>query len=163
MMLKLSKISLVFMIGIFALLVFYNNVVDYDTNFNYVQHVLSMDTIFGNQTLISRAITSSRLHHICYCFIIIIELFIGVFCTFGSIQLFLARKSPMKDFLKAKSFANIGLVLGFGLWFFAFTTIGAEWFQMWRSNEWNGQNVAFRTVVCMGIVMIFLNQKEEEL
>ena len=46
--LRLSKLVLVGMVAVFALLVGVNNVVDYDSNFEFVQHVLSMDTTFQN-------------------------------------------------------------------------------------------------------------------
>ena len=41
--------------------------------------------------------------------------------------------------------------------------VGGEWFQMWQSKTWNGQEAAFRFVACIGLVLIFLNQPDGEL
>jgi predicted small integral membrane protein len=41
-------------------------------------------------------------------------------------------------------------------WFIAFITVGGEWFTMWQSQIWNGQDAAFRMFACIGIVLIFL-------
>ena len=59
--------------------------------------------------------------------------------------------------------AVAGLVLGMALWFFGFLTAGGEWFQMWQSKTWNGQEAAFRFIVTIGLVLIFLVQHDEEL
>ena len=52
---------------------------------------------------------------------------------------------------------------GFALWFFGFMVVGGEWFQMWQSQTWNGQEAAFRFIGCIGLVLIFLAQKDDEL
>jgi hypothetical protein len=36
------------------------------------------------------------------------------------------------------------------LWFSGFITVGGEWFLMWQSEIWNGQEAAFRLVVIFG-------------
>jgi predicted small integral membrane protein len=41
----------------FAFIVTYDNIVDYNSNFDFVRHVLSMDTTFSNNELRHRAIT----------------------------------------------------------------------------------------------------------
>lgn len=48
-------------------------------------------------------------------------------------------------------------------WFAGFLVVGGEWFQMWQSKTWNGQEAAFRFVACIGLVLIFLNQPDGEL
>lgn len=162
MIVRLSKLSLVFAIGVFSLLVGYCNIVDYQTNFEYVQHVLSMDTTFPGHALKSRAITSSNIHHLAYWVIIATEFLVGVLCILGSLKLLKVIRKSAREFMLAKSTAIVGLVSGFGLWFFGFMTVGAEWFQMWQSQIWNGQEAAFRTLASIGIVLIFLNQTETE-
>jgi predicted small integral membrane protein len=34
---------------------------------------------------------------------------------------------------------------------------------MWQSPNWNGQEAAFRFVACIGIVLVYLAQKDDEL
>ena len=53
-------------IALFATLVAFGNITDYGTNFAFVQHVLSMDTIFELSTIRYRAITSPTLHQLAY-------------------------------------------------------------------------------------------------
>jgi predicted small integral membrane protein len=44
-------------LGLFGLLVAVDNVIDYGTNYAFVQHVFSMDTTFPGNALMGRAIT----------------------------------------------------------------------------------------------------------
>ncbi|MFN3623699.1 MAG: DUF2165 family protein [Hyphomicrobium sp.] len=163
MLVRAAKVLLVLMIGLFSLLVGVDNIVDYGTNYAFVQHVMSMDTVFPSTTLTWRAITSPVLYHLGYALIIAAELLAGVLSIAGARRLWLARFSPAREFNAAKDVAIAGLVTGFALWFFGFLTIGGEWFQMWQSQTWNGQQAAFRFIVSIGLVLIFLNQKDDEL
>ncbi|HZV99479.1 MAG TPA: DUF2165 domain-containing protein [Methylophilaceae bacterium] len=157
---RAGKIALVFCIGLFSLLVGINNVVDYPSNFLFVQHVLSMDTVFSNSVLKNRAITAPLLHHLAYGLIIFAEFAVGMLCLLGAAQLLRHIKRDAEVFHQAKLLAVLGLSLGFILWFFGFMTVGAEWFLMWQSEMWNGQESAFRVIVCIGIVLLFIIQHE---
>jgi predicted small integral membrane protein len=53
--------------------------------------------------------------------------------------------------------------MGFLLYAFGFVVIGGEWFAMWQSKEWNGQAPAHLFLTVTGIVLLFLNQRDEEL
>jgi len=163
MTLRLAKILLVCLVGLFSLLVGADNIFDYGTNYAFVQHVMSMDTVFPNSSLTWRAITSPALHHASYAAIIAAELLTGVLCLLGAWRLWNARAYFASEFNAAKDVAIAGLVLGFALWFFGFMVVGGEWFQMWQSQTWNGQQAAFRFIGCIGLVLIFLVQKDDEL
>ena len=39
-------------------------------------------------------------------------------------------------------------------------TIGGEWFLMWQSKNWNGQNNAFLLCICFLLFLIDLNQHD---
>jgi predicted small integral membrane protein len=41
------------------------------------------------------------------------------------------------------------------LWFLGFVVVGGEWFCMWQSPDWNGQESAFRFVACIVLVLIY--------
>lgn len=161
MVIRICKSLLVLMIGIFAVLVGYNNIVDYGSNFEFVRHVMGMDTTFPDNNLMGRAITSSALHHVAYWLIIAGELITGMLCLLGGICL-LRSSCDSANYTKAKTIAVIGLTIGFAVWFFGFMTVGAEWFLMWQSKTWNGQQSAFRFIACIGIVLIVLLQPEED-
>ena len=163
MLTRYSKVVLVTLIGLFSLLVGADNIIDYGTNYAFVQHVMSMDTVFPNSTLTWRAITSPTLHHVAYALIIAAELLAGLLCVLGAWRLWQVRLAPALRFTAAKDIAVAGLVTGFALWFFGFMVIGGEWFQMWQSQTWNGQEAAFRFIGCIGLVLVFLAQKDDEL
>jgi predicted small integral membrane protein len=46
------------------------------------------------------------------------------------------------------------------LWLVGFEVIGGEYFMMWQSPSWNGQEAAFRFLVVCLLGMIFLAQDE---
>ena len=54
---RLVKTSMVASTALFALLVAFNNLVDYGSNYEFVRHTLSMDTTFPGNALMGRAIT----------------------------------------------------------------------------------------------------------
>jgi predicted small integral membrane protein len=163
MLVRICKIFLIQCIGLFALIVAYNNLVDYQTNFAFVQHVLSMDTISPSPHLMERAITLPYLHHTVYISIILGEFVVALLCLAGSVQLVRKVRAGALEFNRAKSLAIAGLTNGFILWFFGFMTVGAEWFMMWQSVDWNGQESAFRFIVCIGIVLIAVLQDDKPL
>jgi predicted small integral membrane protein len=35
--------------------------------------------------------------------------------------------------------------------------VGGEWFQMWQSQIWNGQESAFRFIGSIGLILIILS------
>lgn len=55
---RLIKIAMVASCALFALLVAYGNLVDYNTNYQFVRHTLSMDTTFPGNALMGRAVTA---------------------------------------------------------------------------------------------------------
>jgi predicted small integral membrane protein len=158
---RLSKIIFVWSIALFATLVVFNNITDYDSNYGFVHHVLKMDTTFPDNTAMWRSIDSPLIYHASYLFIILLELSIAVLCALGGLKLFRARKDA-ELFNQAKGIAIMGLTLGVILWFTGFITIGGEWFLMWQSQIWNGQNAAFRFCVIIGIALLYLIQVDSE-
>jgi predicted small integral membrane protein len=40
------------------------------------------------------------------------------------------------------------------VWFFGFMVVGGEWFSMWQSPTWNGQEAAFRFYMTILAVLI---------
>ena len=159
---RAAKIVLVAAIALFATLVAFGNITDYGTNFVFVQHVLSMDTIFPSSTIKYRAITSPALHHAAYALIIATEAAVAVLCWIGAYALWLHLRADAAAFNGAKTFAVAGLTLGFLLWQVGFMTIGGEWFGMWQSQQWNGVLGAFRFVVVIFAVLIFVAMRDGE-
>lgn len=150
--------------GLYIFLVALGNITDFDTNQAFVQHVLAMDTInFGagegvdiDQDVAWRAIESPLIQNIAYIGVIIWETLAAV-VLLASVWLWL-RAAKTRSFDAPRRLATIGLLMILILFMGGFITVGGEWFQMWRSVEWNGLEPAFRNSVlaAFGLVLIHL-------
>jgi predicted small integral membrane protein len=65
-------------------------------------------------------------------------------------------------FNKAKRVAVAALTLAMLMWLVAFLSVGGEWFLMWQSKSWNGQDAAFRMFTVIGLVLLFVAQPDSE-
>lgn len=157
---RACKILMVLGLSAFALLVTFNNITDYDSNFAFVQHVLSMDTTFPDNAAMYRAITSPTLWAVGYWGIIAGEGLTGLLLLMGALRMMRAGDSDPLEFDAAKDFVMLGATMGFLVWFVGFMIVGGEWFLMWQSSTWNGQEAAFRFYISMLAVLIFVNQPE---
>lgn len=163
------KIALLAAVGFFLLLVVFNNLFDYRSNYGFVQHVLSMDTLFSGEAQSWRAFRdpspgdgSYWFHHMCYAGIILWEALACVIVSAGALRLWRVRHAPAAQFNAAKTLGIVGLTVSLLQWFVAFISVGGEWFLMWQSKVWNGQDAAFRMFASLGIILLFLNQKDED-
>lgn len=80
---RIAKACMVLALAAFALTVAYDNVVDCNTNYVYVQHVFSMDTVFPDTALKSRAVVSELVWRAGYWLIIVCEAAIGALFLLG--------------------------------------------------------------------------------
>src|SRR5437016_8982442 len=163
LILRAAKVAMVASIAAFATVVAFGNITDYDTNFVFVQHVLSMDTVFPRSSITWRAISSPALHHAAYAIIIAAEALTAVLCWIGAARLLRQLRASASAFNRAKAFSVAGLTLGFLTWQFGFMTVGGEWLGMWMSSQWNGVPSAFRFVVVIMVVLIFVAMRNDEL
>ena len=158
--LRLCKSIVCLLLAFFALLVCLNNLLDYNSNYAFVQHTLSMDTVFPSNTLKYRAILDPFVWSLAYGLIIFAEFLTGALLLIGAIGLFRNIHSPLA-FNKAKNWVYLGCLVGFLLWFFGFIVIGGEWFCMWQSEQWNGIEAAFRFVVFIMLTLLFTAMPEQ--
>ena len=159
---RLAKIVMCLALGLFCLLAAFDNATDYSTNYLFVQHVLSMDTTLPGNSLKYRAITSPVLWQLAYAAIIAAESLAGLLFVVGAAALWRVRLAPAATFNHAKGYAIAGAALAFLIWFFGFMVVGGEWFAMWESPTWNGQEAAFRFYMAALAVLIFLNQSDSD-
>ncbi|MDP4252068.1 MAG: DUF2165 family protein, partial [Bacteroidota bacterium] len=66
------------------------------------------------------------------------------------------------EFKKSGKLLRLGLFLGVILWFTVFVTVGGEWFLMWQSKIWNGQNIAFMLTIVFLLFLIYQHQPDDE-
>lgn len=168
---RIVKVSLLGAVAFFFLIVVLNNAVfDYPSNYGFVQHVLSMDTLFSGEAQRWRAFpdptpedNSYWLHHAFYWSIIAWEAAAGALCGVAAWKMAGRIKAPAKVFNAAKPLAIYGLGLSLLQWFTAFITVGAEWFLMWQSKGWNGQDAAGRMFMILGITLLFVAMRDEDI
>jgi predicted small integral membrane protein len=159
-MARLAKVLLLAAMAFFFTLVVLNNTTDFDSNYQFVRHVLMMDSTFPGNRGMWRAIMTPALHLAFYGSVIVWEALNAVLCWWGAAALFRALRAPADEFQRAKRVGIAGLTAGMLLWFVAFLSVGAEWFLMWQSKLWNGQEAAFRMFACEGIVLVILMMAE---
>ena len=160
MILRLSKTALVFAVAIYYAIVVFNNLTDYDSNYQFVRHVLMMDTTFPGNHGMWRALNQPAIHTVAYVSLIAWEFVSMLLCAWGACQLARALRLDALKFNSAKRIAILGLALGMLQWFLAFIAIGGEWFLMWQSHSWNGEEAAFRVFAILGIILLLLIQPE---
>jgi predicted small integral membrane protein len=159
---RIAKIVMIAGLAAFALIVAYDNIVDYGSNYEFVKHVLSMDTTFPANALRSRAISDETVWHAAYALIIAAEAITGLLLAFGAVALLSRLRSSAAIFNRTKAWAVAGLAVGFSLWFIGFLVVAGEYFAMWQSKVWNGQGAAFRiTAIILG-VLIYVSLPDDD-
>ena len=83
-------------------------------------------------------------------------------CWWGGWRLAQALFRTAAVFERAKRVAIAALTLSLLMWLVAFLGVGGEWFLMWQSKTWNGQDAAFRMFTIIGIVLLLVAQPEAE-
>lgn len=156
------KLLLLAALAIFYTLVVFNNVTDFDSNYQFVRHVLMMDTTFPGNKGMWRALNESWIHLGGYLSIIVWEMAVMVLNWWGVVELYRRLRSSAEVFNAAKGISIVAVVLGLLLWMGAFITVGGEWFLMWQSRAWNGQEAAFRMFVIAAIVLFLTLQPERD-
>jgi predicted small integral membrane protein len=162
MILRVAKFLLVAAVAGFYTLLVLNNTTDYDSNYQFMRHVMMMDSTFPSNHAMWRAVNTPAFHTAFYLSIIAWESVTTVLCWWGTVQLGQSLRGTAAGFQAAKKWAIVGLSLSLLMWLVAFLTVGGEWFLMWQSKTWNGQEEAFRMFTVVGIVLLLLVQRETE-
>jgi predicted small integral membrane protein len=129
--LRLAAIVVVAINALYITLVVFGNITDFDTNRPFVEHVLAMDTTnFGGPP--GEGLDEDTMWR--------------------------AIESPTFERARARNLATLGLLGLVILFFGGFIAIGGEWFQMWKSVQWNGLEPAFRnsSLALFGLVLLHL-------
>jgi predicted small integral membrane protein len=157
---RLAKVSAVASMALLAALVSFGNLTDYGTNLQFVQHVMRMDTTFPGNANLYRAIMSPMLQHAAYSLIIFLETATAVLCWIAVVAMWRALRRERVAFARAKRWAIAGLTLGYLTWQVCFMTIGGEWFCMWMSQQWNGEESAFRFFITFLVILLFVTRRD---
>ena len=163
MTVRATKVTLVVSVALFYTLVVFNNLTDYNTNYQFVRHVLMMDSIAPGNHGMWRAINRPAWHTAAYISIIVWESLVMLLCWAGSWRMIRQYSLPSAAFEQARRLAISALTLALLMWLVAFLTVGGEWFLMWQSKTWNGQDAAFRMFTVIGLILLVVMQPENEL
>lgn len=136
-------LSMIFMFAI-------NNTFDFNTNYEFVKHVLSMDTTFNPNSI--RAIHNKSIHLLAYLSIIAWQYLTFVVGLLG-----------LKEYCSAGrvEFINASLMMAITLYFFGYIIVASEWFMMWQSSKWNGKNTAFMFTMLLILILNLINSHNE--
>ncbi len=162
MALRTAKILLVFAIAFFYSIVVLNNITDYNSNYLFVRHVLMMDSTLPGNHGMWRALNAPAWHTGLYVSIIVWQTVTMLLLWWGGVRLARALRTTAADFNQAKRVAIAALTLALLMWLVGFLSIGGEWFMMWQSKTWNGQEAAFRMFTVIGIVLLVVAQPDAE-
>jgi len=162
MMIRIAKLLLLAGVAFFYTLVVFNNVTDYNSNAQYVHHVLLMDTTMPGNNGIWRSISSPAIDGVFYVSIIAWETVTAVLLWWGIVRLLHVLRQPAVAFNTAKPLPVLALTLSLLMWLVAFIGVGGEWFLMWQSRAWNGEETAFRDFAVVGLVFLILVQPDTD-
>ncbi len=160
---RLAKIALVAGVAFFYSLIVFNNLTDFDSNYQFVRHVLMMDSTFTGNRGMWRAIQSPAIHLAFYLSIIAWEIATAILLWWGAVQMLRTRRAAARIFCAAQRLAIAALTLSLLMWLVAFLAVGGEWFLMWQSHLWNGQEAAARNFAVVGLTLLIVAQPEREL
>jgi predicted small integral membrane protein len=160
MTLRTIKSALVFSVAIFYSFVVFNNVTDYNTNYQFERHVMMMDSTYPGNHEMWRAINTPLWHTAFYVSIIAWETLTMILCWWGGLLMVRALRGTVSAFNHAKRVSLVALALSLTMWLVVFLSVGGEWFLMWQSTSWNGQEEAFRMFTVVGIVLLVVAQPE---
>jgi predicted small integral membrane protein len=157
-----AKLLLLAGIAFYYTLVVFNNLTDFGSNYEFIQHVLSMDTTIPGNHGMWRAMTSPGMHLVFYWMIILWESVTMVLAWWGLAGLAQKVRQRAEVFNAGKRVAVMALTASLLMWLVAFLDVGGEWFLMWQSHIWNGQEEAFRMFVIVGFVLLLLVQPDTD-
>ena len=160
MALRVSKAVLVFAIALFYTILVLNNITDYGSNYQFVRYVLMMDSTFPGNHGMWRAVNSPPIHTAFYIGIIAWESVTMLLCWWAGVRLLKSYRADGAQFAAAQNVTVIALTTSLLMWLVAFLDVGGEWFLMWQSKLWNGQEAAFRMFTVVGVVFLVVVQRE---
>src|SRR5271170_1587162 len=102
MITRAAKLFLLSGIALFYTLVVLNNTTDFDSNYQFVRHVLTMDTTFPGNKAMWRALDAPIWHLAFYWSVIVWEFVTTILCWWGAVVLMRKLRAPAAEFNAAK-------------------------------------------------------------
>src|ERR1700739_3738209 len=111
MIFRAAKALMVFGVALFYTFVVFNNLTDYDSNFQMVRHVLMMDSTFPGNRGMWRALNAPAWHTRFYVSIIVWEVSTMLLCWWGGWRLLRTLRGSAAVVRHASTVAIAGLTL----------------------------------------------------
>lgn len=140
-------------------LIVLGNFTDYETNHQFVVHVLAMDTTFKSPAIMWRSITSPVLSTVAYLAIIAWELVSALLLLTAAVLW--VRSSTERGLERARAYSSVGWLMWLVLFGGGFIAIGGEFFAMWESTTWNGLSPALQNFVIASIGLVLLHLPQQ--
>ena len=128
MALRVSKAVLVLAIALFYTILVFNNITDYGSNYEFVRHVLMMDSTFPGNHGMWRAVHSPLVHTVFYIGIIAWESVTMLLCWWAGVRLLKSYRADGAHFAAAQNVAVIALTTSLLMWLVAFLDVGGNGF-----------------------------------
>ena len=158
-MIRLSKVTLIAATALFLTLVLINHLTDYHAHFQFVKHIMSMNSVYLYNQNSWRSITSPALQHATYGLMVLLEFTTALLCWGGTYQTW--QNLDRTTFHQAKFLAILGLTLNVLMWMV--TLIAGQWFLMWQSELWNIQETIFQKLIVIAVILAFVSLPEHHL
>lgn len=123
MALRVSKVVLVFAIALFYTILVLNNITDYGSNYEFVRHVLMMDSTFPGNHGMWRAVNSPLVHTVFYIGIIAWESVTMLLCWWAGVRLLNSYCGDRAQFAAALNVAVVALTTSLLMWLVAFLDV----------------------------------------
>ena len=161
-MVRLLKMILVVCVALQGLFYAVQNIVNLDAAFAAVQAVLSMSDHTWYTNHFGPPVTSEAAVWIALWVIIAGEMLVGVLGIMGAFDMAMAGSAPADRFNASKKLGVFACGLGVVVWLGFFMAFGGAYFQMWQTEMGAGSlEGAFMYAMTSGMVMIFVNQRDE--
>jgi predicted small integral membrane protein len=162
MAIRYLKMILLICISLLGLLFAIQNLANLDQAYASLAYVMSNQDHVAYPNSAFPAITSPVLIWMALGAVLLGEFGAGFLSAKGSWDLFANRNASADVFNAAKTFGILGCGIAVVTWLGLFMAIGGAYFQMWQTvigtGSWSG---AFYMVGASGVVLIFLNMKDE--
>lgn len=141
------------------------NFLDYDTNFQWIKQILTMQNTVQNPAITSRAIHADFIHHMVYKMVLLWELVMGLLCLGTGLLSLWNYKKPIL-FNKIISVGTWGVFGAFLFHGYVYYAVANEWFAAWQATTMGTKVASLPFVVLTGITLILLklpdSQREDE-
>lgn len=160
---RVLQLFVITCLALYTTFIFAGNLMDYNSNYQFVKHVLAMDTTFPHNHLMWRSITNHTADNLAYWGVIAAEGTVAALGWIASGLMCRRFRQSAERFNGAKTLGFYAFMLAIAIWFIGFLCIGSEWFAMWQSSTWNGKQTAMDIVEIVGVFLLIYMVPVQEL